>query len=143
MLTVENESLFDELQSVCKGWRVIFRFCNLFSYFCKFQAKRFTLEMGVCGWVRMARLCPAELVERMVVNMMMMMVVIMMMVVMVMMVIMVMMMTTTRMMVFTCSKGCSRSPDRRCSNCRELLGHQLDHHCCRYCSPVDHILNFS
>ena len=84
MLTVENESLFDELQSVCKGWRVIFRFCNLFSYFCKFQAKRFTLEMGVCGWVRMARLCPAELVERM-------------MVILVMMMVMTMMMTTTTM----------------------------------------------
>ena len=99
--------------------------------------------MGVCGWVRMARLCPAELVERMVVIMVMMMVVIMMIVIMMMMMMMVMMMTTTRMMVFTCSKGCSRSPDRRCSNCRALLGHQLDHHCCRYCSPVDHILNFS
>ena len=40
--------------------------------------------MGVCGWVRMARLCPAELVERMMVIMkMMMMVVIMMMMVMI------------------------------------------------------------
>ena len=142
MLTVENESLFDELQSVCKGWRVIFRFCNLFSYLCKFQAKRFTLEMGVCGCVRMARLCPAELVERMVVIMMMVIMTMMVMMTMLM-TMMTMMMTTTMMMVLTCSKGCSRSPDRRCSNCRALLGHQLDHHCCRYCSPVDHILNFS
>ena len=29
--------------------------------------------MGVCGWVRMARLCPAELVEKMMVIMVMMM----------------------------------------------------------------------
>ena len=92
--------------------------------------------MGVCGWVRMARLCPAELVERrMVIMKMMMMVVIMMM--------MVMMVTTIIMMVLTCSKGCSQSPARSCSNCRDLLGYQLDRHCCHHCSPEDHILNFS
>ena len=47
--------------------------------------------MGVCGWVRMARLCPAELVERMMVIMKMMMMVMMM----TMMVMMMMMMMDT------------------------------------------------
>ena len=93
--------------------------------------------MGVCGWVRMARLCPAELVERMMVIM------VMMMTMMVMAMILVIMMMTTMMMMLTCLRGCSLSPDRSCSNCRALLGHQLDHHCCHHCSPEDHILNFS
>ena len=82
----------------------------------------------------------------MMVNMKMMMVkmmMVMMMMVMMAMMLVIMMMTTTMMMMLTCLRGCSLSPDRSCSNCRDLLGYQLDHHCCHYCSPVDHILNFS